>query len=61
MLLGTWKDELVAVKVVRQECTQHVQAENREAYSCRAQKLQELKSQYIVKFHGACYDYKQVR
>ena len=62
MLLGKWKkDELVAVKVVRQECTQHTQAEKREEYCCMAQKLQGVTSQHIVKFHGACYDPKQVR
>ena len=61
VLLGEWDDELVAVKVVRQECTQHTLDSKREEYCQKAEKLQAMTSPYIVRFHGACYDHKQVR
>ena len=54
-------DKLVAVKVVKQECTQHMHGPKREEYRQKAQMLEEMRSEYILKFYGACFDHKQVR
>ena len=61
MLLGRWRHALVAVKVLREECTQHASSAALADFRREAELLQCMRHPYILNFLGACFDCKPVR
>ena len=60
-MLGRWKCALVAVKVLREECTEPISPAELEAFRQEAQMLQDMHHPYILNHYGACLDCKPVR
>ena len=61
MLLGRWQLSLVAVKVLKEECTQHVSSNELANLRQEAEMLQTLNHPAILRFYGACFTCKPVR
>ena len=61
MLLGRWKGTLVAVKVLREECTQHANLAALADFRREAELLQSMRHPYILNFLGACFNCERVR
>ena len=61
MLLGRWKGTLVAVKVLREECTQHASSAALADFRREAELLQSMRHPYILNFLGACFNCERVR
>ena len=61
VLLGRWRHALVAVKVLREECTQHASSAALADFRREAELLQSMRHPYILNFLGACFDGKPVR
>ena len=61
MLLGRWQFSLVAVKVLKEECTQHVSSSELANVRREAEMLQALSHPNILRFYGACFTCKPVR
>ena len=61
MLLGRWKCALVAVKVLREECTQHASSAALDDFRREAELLQSMRHPYILNFLGACFNCERVR
>ena len=60
-MLGRWQCALVAVKVLREECTEPISPAELEAFRQEAQILQDMHHPYILNNFGACLDCKPVR
>ena len=61
VLLGRWQCSLVAVKVLKEECTQHVGSNELASLRREAEMLQALNFPNILRFYGACFTSKPVR
>ena len=61
VLLGRWQCSLVAVKVLKEECTQHVGSNELASLRREAEMLQALNHPNILRFFGACFTCKPVR
>ena len=61
VLLGRWHLSLVAVKVLKEECTQHVGSNELANLRREAQMLRALNHPAILRFYGACFTCKPVR
>ena len=61
VLLGRWKGTLVAVKVLREECTQHASSAALADFRREAELLQSMRHPYILNFLGACFNCERVR
>ena len=61
VLLGIWQLSVVAVKVLKEECTQHVSSSELANLRREAEMLQALNHPAILRFYGACFTCKPVR
>ena len=61
VLLGRWQCSLVAVKVLKEECTQRVGSNELASLRREAEMLQALNRPNILRFFGACFTCKPVR
>ena len=61
VLLGRWQLSLVAVKVLKEECVQHVSSGDLACLRREAEMLQALNHPAILRFYGACLTCKPVR
>ena len=61
VLLGRWQLSLVAVKVLKEECTQQVSSNELANLRREAEMLQALNHPNILRFYGACFTCKPVR
>ena len=61
VLLGRWQLSLVAVKVLKEECTQQVSSSELVNLRREATMLQALNHPAILRFYGACFTCKPVR
>ena len=61
VVLGRWRCTLVAVKVLREECTQHANSAALADFRREAGLLQSMRHPYILNFLGACFNCKPVR
>ena len=61
VVLGRWKCALVAVKLLREECTELISPAELVAFRQEAQMLQDMHHPYILNHFGACFDCKPVR
>ena len=60
VLLGRWKCALVAVKVLRQECTQHASSAALDDLRREAEMLQAMRHPCILTLYGVCLDCQPV-
>ena len=61
MLLGRWQYSLVAVKVLKNECTKHVRSNELADLQREAEMLHSLNHPAILRFYGACFTCEPVR
>ena len=60
VLLGRWQLSQVAVKVLKEECMQHVSSNELANLRREAEMLQGLNHPAILRFYGACFTCKPV-
>ena len=60
VLLGRWRLSQVAVKVLKEECMQHVSSNELANLRREAEMLQALNHPAILRFYGACFTCKPV-
>ena len=61
VLLGRWQAAPVAVKLLKEECTEHVGAHELASLRREAKMLQALSHPHILRFYGACFTCRPVR